>query len=87
MQEIINALVAVPVWIWNAFNAFLIWLFDGALYLWPSTPEALLVSHQVQALQVALPGAPWWLLGDLAIAFPAIMGPVLLYKIVNLIWP
>ena len=72
--------------LWDAFNAWAIYLEDIILGLLPSTPEWLKLSTLVTTLHGSFPMAPWYLLHQVMAAFTFVIGAVLIYKVIKLFW-
>lgn len=89
MQGFLDALVS---WVtgllelvWKWVNYTMVQIIDGALFLWPATPTALKLSTHFGALQASMPGAPWWVVGDLVRSAVAILGISLTWKVLKMV--
>lgn len=65
------------------FSAFL----QTLLSFWPSTPDALKLSHVLAGLMGAWPSAPWFLLGNLMSTLAWVVPTVAIVKVIQTVKP
>jgi len=89
MQELLNAIaqwvMGLLEVVWKWVNFTMVQIIDGALFLWPSTPDFLKLSTLFTNLQSAVPGAPWWVVGDLLRSAVAVLGVALTWKVLKMV--
>lgn len=85
MQALINFIFNSLGNIINWVNKAMVALINGALFIWPSTPGAMRPSYLVAQLQATMPGAPWWMLGDLLKSAALILSVVIGWKVAKMV--